>query len=89
MTPDAVNDLVIKGLVVAAKIAGPALLVTLVVGLIIGVLQAATQINEASISFLAKLLAVMGTIVLMGSWSLRQLMEYTTRTIASIADIVR
>ena len=89
MTPDAVNDLVIKGLVVAAKIAGPALLVTLLVGLVIGVLQAATQINEASISFLAKLLAVMGTIVLMGSWSLRQLMEYTTRTIASIADIVR
>jgi flagellar biosynthetic protein FliQ len=76
-------------LIVAAKIAGPALLVTLAVGLIIGVLQAATQINEASISFLAKLIAVMGTIVVMGSWSLRQLMEYTTRTISSIADIVR
>jgi len=89
MTPDAVNDLVIRGLIVAAKIAGPALLVTLAVGLIIGVLQAATQINEASISFLAKLIAVMGTIVVMGSWSLRQLMEYTTRTISSIADIVR
>jgi len=89
MTPDAVNDLVIRGLIVAAKIAGPALLITLAVGLIIGVLQAATQINEASISFLAKLIAVMGTIVVMGSWSLRQLMEYTTRTISSIADIVR
>ena len=89
MTPDAVNDLVIRGLIVAAKIAGPALLVTLAVGLIIGVLQAATQINEASISFLAKLIAVMATIVVMGSWSLRQLMEYTTRTISSIADIVR
>lgn len=89
MTPDTVNDLVIKGLIIGAKIAGPALLITLVVGLIIGVLQAATQINEASISFLAKLIAVMGTIVLMGSWSLRQLMEYTTRTISSIADVVR
>ena len=89
MTPDTVNDLVVRGLIVAAKIAGPALLITLAVGLVIGVLQAATQINEASISFLAKLLAVMGTIVLMGSWSLRQLMEYTTRTIASIADVVR
>ncbi len=89
MTPDTVNDIVLKGLIVGAKIAGPALLVTLVVGLIVGVLQAATQINESSISFLAKLIAVMGTVVLMGSWSLRQLMEYTTRTIASIADIVR
>ena len=89
MTPDTVNDLVIRGLIVAAKIAGPALLITLAVGLIIGVLQAATQINEASISFLAKLIAVMATIVVIGSWSLRQLMEYTTRTISSIADIVR
>ena len=89
MTPDTVNDLVIRGLIVAAKIAGPALLITLAVGLIIGVLQAATQINEASISFLAKLIAVMATIVVMGSWSLRQLMEYMTRTISSIADIVR
>jgi flagellar biosynthetic protein FliQ len=89
MTPDTVNDLLIRALVVGAKVAGPALLITLTVGLIIGVLQAATQINEASISFIAKLLAVMGTIVLMGSWSLRQLMEYTTHTITSIADIVR
>ena len=89
MTPDTVNDLLIRALVVGAKVAGPALLITLTVGLIIGVLQAATQINEASISFIAKLLAVMGTIVLMGSWSLRKLMEYTTHTITSIADIVR
>jgi len=89
VTPDTVNDLVIKGLIVGAKIAGPALLITLAVGLLIGILQAATQINEASISFLAKLIAVMGTILLLGSWSLRQMMEYTTRTISSIADIVR
>jgi flagellar biosynthetic protein FliQ len=89
MTPDTVNDLFIRALVVGIKIAGPALLITLAVGLIIGVLQAATQINEASISFIAKLLAVMGTVVTLGSWSLRQLMEYTTHTISSIADIVR
>ena len=89
MTPDAVNDLVVKALVVGVKVAGPALLVTLVVGLVIGVLQAATQINEASISFVGKLVAIMGTLLLLGSWSLRQLMEYTTHTITSIADIVR
>ena len=47
MTPDAVNDLIVKALIVAMKVAGPALLVTLLVGLVIGVLQAATQINEA------------------------------------------
>lgn len=89
MTPDTVNDLLIRALVVGTKVAGPALLITLLVGLIIGVLQAATQINEASISFIGKLLAVMATIVVLGSWSLRQLMEYTTHTITSISEIVR
>ena len=89
MTPDAVNDLIVKALIVAMKVAVPALLVTLLVGLVIGVLQAATQINEASISFVGKLIAIMGTLLVLGSWSLRQLMEYTSRTIASIADIVR
>ena len=89
MTPDSVNDLIIRALIVGMKIAGPILIVTLIVGLVIGVLQAATQINEASISFVGKLLAVMVTLMVLGSWSLRQLMEYTTHTIASIADIVR
>ncbi len=89
MTPDAASELVVKALIVATKVAGPALLITLMVGLVIGVLQAATQINEASISFVAKLIAVMATLLLLGSWSLRQLMEYTTHTITSIADIVR
>jgi flagellar biosynthesis protein FliQ len=89
MTPDSVNELIVKALIVAMKVAGPALLVTLLVGLVIGVLQAATQINEASISFVGKLIAIMGTLLFLGSWSLRQLMEYTSRTIASIADIVR
>ncbi len=89
MTPDAASELVVKALIVATKVAGPALLITLMVGLVIGVLQAATQINEASISFVAKLIAVMATLLLLGSWSLRQLMEYPTHTITSIADIVR
>ncbi len=89
MTVDAATELFVKALFIAAKIAGPALLVTLVVGLIIGVLQAATQVNEASISFVAKLVFVMLTVVILGSWSLRQLVNYTTRTIGSISEIVR
>lgn len=89
MTVDGATELFVKALLVAAKVAGPALLVTLIVGLIIGVLQAATQVNEASISFVAKLVFVMATVVILGSWSLRQLVDYATRTIGSIADIVR
>jgi flagellar biosynthetic protein FliQ len=89
MTIDGATELFVKALIVAAKVAGPALFVTLLVGLVIGVLQAATQVNEASISFVAKLICVMGTMVALGAWSLRQLVDYTTRTIGSIADIVR
>jgi flagellar biosynthesis protein FliQ len=89
MTIDGATELLVKALVVAAKVAGPALLVTLIVGLVIGVLQAATQVNEASISFVSKLVCVMATLVVLGAWSLRQLVDYATRTIGSIADIVR
>jgi flagellar biosynthesis protein FliQ len=89
MTIDGATDLFVKALIVATRVAGPALFVTLVVGLVIGVLQAATQVNEASISFVAKLLCVMVTLAVLGSWTLRQLVDYTTRSIGSIADIVR
>jgi flagellar biosynthetic protein FliQ len=89
MTIDGATELFVKALLVAAKVAGPALLVTLIVGLVIGVLQAATQVNEASISFVAKLVFVMATVVALGSWSLRQLVDYTTRTIGAISEVVR
>ena len=59
----------------------------LIAGLIVGVLQAATQVNEASISFVSKLVAVGLTFAVLGSWSMGQLVEYTSRTIQSIADV--
>lgn len=89
MTVDGAVELFVKALFVAAKVAGPVILVTLIVGLVIGVLQAATQVNEASISFVAKLLFVTAVIVILGPWSLRQLVEYTTRTMGSISEVVR
>jgi flagellar biosynthetic protein FliQ len=55
----------------------------------VGVLQAATQINEASIGFLAKLVVLSVVLAALGSWSLQNLVDYTHRTIASIADVTR
>ncbi len=89
MTIDGATDLFVRALIVGAKVAGPALLVTLVVGLLIGVLQAATQVNEASVSFVAKLVAIAATVMLLGSWSLQQLVEFTSRSIGAIAQVVR
>jgi flagellar biosynthetic protein FliQ len=89
VTTDGAVDLFAAALFVAVKVAGPMLLATLLIGLVVGVLQAATQVNEGSIAFVAKLLVVTAVFIITGPWAVRQLMDYTTRTIASIADVVR
>ncbi len=89
MTVDGAVELVFGCLWVWTKTAGPMLLATLFVGVGIGVLQAATQINEAAIGFLAKLLVMGVTLAVLGSWCLQNLVDYTHRTIGSIADVVR
>lgn len=89
MTTDGAVELFKNAFFVCCLICGPALLAALIVGLVIGVLQAATQVNEASISFVAKLIAVGLTFVVLGSWSMNQLVEYTSRTIQSIAEVTR
>jgi flagellar biosynthesis protein FliQ len=89
VTIDGAVELFKNAIFVAALIAGPALAVALVMGLVVGVLQAATQVNEASISFVAKLIAVGATLAVLGSWSMQKLVDYTGRTIASIANVTR
>ena len=89
MTTDGAVDLLRAAMIAAAKVSGPFLLVALVVGLIVGVLQAATQVNEASVSYVTKLLAVGATIIVLGSWTLNQLVDYTSRTLGSIANVIR
>ena len=89
MTIDGAIDLIVEALMTWGKIAGPMLVAALLVGVIVGVLQAATQVNEASISFLTKLAAMGLTVLALGSWTMQTLVDYTTRTIASIADVVR
>ncbi len=89
MTTDGAVELFRNAFFVCCLICGPALLAALIAGMIIGVLQAATQVNEASISFVAKLIAVGITFAVLGSWSMNQLVEYTRRTIESVADVTR
>ena len=89
MTVDSAVELVLGCLFVWTKTTGPLLFALLVVGVGIGVLQAATQINESTIGFLAKLVVMALTLALLGSWSMQNLVDYTRRTIGSIADVVR
>ncbi len=89
MNTDMAIELVRNAMLVAAKVTGPLLLVALAVGVFVGILQAATQVNEASVSFVLKLVAVLATFIVLGGWTIQVMVDYTTRTIGSIADVVR
>lgn len=65
-----------EALIILLKLAGPVLLVGLVVGLVVSMLQALTQINESTLVFIPKLLAVCGTIALLGGFMMQTLGDY-------------
>ncbi len=88
MTPEMVMDLAHKTLLVTTMIAAPLLLVSLVAGLVIGMLQAATQINESTLSFIPKLLLLVLTLFVAGPWILRVLVDFTHELYASIPSVV-
>jgi flagellar biosynthetic protein FliQ len=88
MTPETVMDLAHGTLVVTAMIAAPMLLIALVAGLVIGMLQAATQINEATLSFIPKLLLLVLTLFVAGPWILRVLTDFTRGLYASIPSVI-
>jgi len=88
MTPETVMGIGQHALVVTLMIAAPLLLTALAVGLLIGVLQAATQINEMTLSFIPKLLALAVVLVIAGPWMLRTLIDYTRHLIESLPSLV-
>jgi flagellar biosynthetic protein FliQ len=88
MTPETVMGIGQHALVVTLMIAAPLLLTALAVGLLVGVLQAATQINEMTLSFIPKLLALAAVIVVAGPWMLRTLIDYTRHLIESLPSLI-
>jgi len=88
MSPDTVLDLGQQALRLTLLLAAPLLLMALVVGVLVGVFQAATQINEMTLSFIPKLLAMAAAMVLTGPWMLRMLIDYTRRLYESIPALV-
>ena len=88
MTPETVMDLAHKTLMVTSLISAPLLLIALITGLVIGMLQAATQINESTLSFIPKLLMLVLTLFVAGPWILRVLIDFTHELYASIPAIV-
>ena len=77
-----------RALEITLLLAAPLLIVALVVGLIIGAFQAATQINEQTLSFIPKLLALALAVVVAGPWMLRVLLSYTRELFESIPNLI-
>ncbi|HHJ16483.1 MAG TPA: flagellar biosynthesis protein FliQ [Gammaproteobacteria bacterium] len=88
MTPETVIDIGMQALKVTVLLAAPLLLSALVVGLLVGMFQAATQINEMTLTFVPKLIIVALVIVIMGPSMLSTMLGFTTGLIKSIPDVI-
>lgn len=76
------------GLLTLLIVCGPITLVVLAVGLVVSIFQAATQINEATLSFVPKLLAAFATLGLAGPWMMSTLVDYIRSVLESIPTVV-
>jgi flagellar biosynthetic protein FliQ len=88
MTPQSVVTIGQQALTVMLLLAAPLLLTSLVVGLIVSVLQAATQINEMTLSFIPKLIATLAVLILAGPWMITYFVDYVHRLFESIPGAI-
>ena len=88
MNQDTVINLATQAMTLALKIAGPILLVGLIVGLLVSIFQAVTSIQEQSLSFIPKIVAVAVLIVVLGPWMLGQLVSYAQNLYLSIPQLI-
>ena len=77
-----------QGLYLLLLVAAPVLLTVLVVGLLVSIFQAATQIHEATLSFVPKMIAAVAVMGFAGPWMLSTLVEYLQRTLQAIPSVV-
>ena len=88
MTLDQATDLLRQSLIMALLISAPMLCIGLIVGVIVSLFQAVTQIQEQTLSFIPKVLALAGVLVVGGPWMLNQLVSYTQDLWLSIPQMV-
>jgi flagellar biosynthetic protein FliQ len=88
MNQDTVVNLATQGMMLALKIAGPVLLLGLIIGLLVSIFQAVTSIQEQSLSFIPKIVGVAVLIVVLGPWMLNQLVSYTQSLYQAIPSLI-
>jgi len=84
MTPESVMTFAMQGMKMTLMLAAPLLLVALAAGLAISLFQAATQINEMTLTFIPKLLALFATLVLIGPWMINTFVDYLREVLQGI-----
>ena len=88
MTPETIMALAQHALTVTTMLAAPMLIAALVAGLAVGMIQAATQINEMTLSFIPKLLVLVATLFIAGPWMLKLIVSYTRQLFESIPALI-
>jgi flagellar biosynthetic protein FliQ len=89
MTPEFAIELIKNMMLQAVSLAGPILVTAMAVGLAVSLFQAVTSINEQTLSFVPKTLAVVGVIVVLLPWSARSLIEFTTAVIEKLPQMTQ
>jgi flagellar biosynthetic protein FliQ len=88
MTPETVIDLLRRALEMGALMAAPSILLVLVTGLAVSVLQATTQVNDANLAFVPKLIAVFLALVFFGPWMLELYVDFTRRIFLELPTLI-
>ncbi len=88
MTPESVMAMGRNAMEVTLMVAAPMLLVALIIGLIVSIFQAATQINEATLSFIPKLVGIFVALIVAGPWMLSVMLDYMRQIFGNIPAMV-
>ncbi len=89
MTEQTVIDIAGKAIMVAMQVAAPALVTTMVVGLAVSVVQAATQINEQTLTFIPKIILLSVVLAITGPWIIQTMMNFTVEIFNTIPAVTR
>ncbi|GEN55792.1 flagellar biosynthetic protein FliQ [Halolactibacillus alkaliphilus] len=89
MSGELVISLAERGITTVLMVSGPLLLLALVVGLLVSIFQATTQIQEQTLAFIPKIVAVMFGLVIFGPWMLTQVVQFTTEILQNLTTVIR
>ncbi|MEB3237712.1 MAG: flagellar biosynthesis protein FliQ [Candidatus Sericytochromatia bacterium] len=89
MTREAFLELTQTALLTAVMLGGPPLLVSLVVGLVISLIQAVTQLNESTLTFIPKVAAILAVLVLLGPWMLESVLDFSRSVLVSLPRMAK